>query len=143
MFLGKGLSRPEMTKQDHIRYWVETASDDVGAVDALIASGNYVQGLFFAHLVIEKLAKALWVRDHDSNFPPKSHDVSYLLRDVAVELSQQQKSTIDDIQRYQIEGRYSDYQRRLYKATNRALTEDLWQRVQQLRQFLSSELSSK
>jgi len=47
-----------LTKQQHINYWVETAAKDWMAVDGLFSSKNYVQALFWAHLVLEKLLKA-------------------------------------------------------------------------------------
>lgn len=43
-----------MTKQDYINFWVDQAQDDWTAVDTLFKGQNYLQSLFFAHLVIEK-----------------------------------------------------------------------------------------
>ena len=43
------------SKQEHINYWVEQADDDWGAVETLFIGKKYLQSLFFAHLVIEKI----------------------------------------------------------------------------------------
>ena len=47
-----------MTKNEHINYWKNMAERDWNAVNSLFETKNYVQALFFAHLVIEKLLKA-------------------------------------------------------------------------------------
>ncbi|WP_410780084.1 HEPN domain-containing protein [Hymenobacter sp. 5516J-16] len=58
-----------MTKQDHVNYWKETAEQDWSSAQALLVAGNYLNSLFFAHLVIEKLSKALWVQENVSDHP--------------------------------------------------------------------------
>jgi HEPN domain-containing protein len=47
------------TKNEHIDFWLIQADDDWTAVDTLFKGRNYLQSLFFAHLVIEKICKAL------------------------------------------------------------------------------------
>lgn len=56
-----------MTKQDYINFWIEQAEDDGTAVDTLFKGKNFMQSLFFAHLVIEKLCKSLWIKYNDEN----------------------------------------------------------------------------
>jgi HEPN domain-containing protein len=68
-----------MTKEQHINYWVETAQYDwAGSEEAFIAK-RYVHCLFWAHLTLEKLAKAHWVRTNQDNIPPKIHNIVRLL----------------------------------------------------------------
>jgi HEPN domain-containing protein len=50
-----------MTKQEHIDYWVNTAAEDWDTVEVLFNGKKYLHALFWAHLVLEKLAKAHWV----------------------------------------------------------------------------------
>ena len=50
------------TKEEHIDFWLTQADDDWTAVDTLFKGRNYLQSLFFAHLVIEKICKALWIK---------------------------------------------------------------------------------
>jgi len=40
------------TKEQHIDFWVEQAEDDWKAVYTLYNGRNYLQSLFFAHLVV-------------------------------------------------------------------------------------------
>jgi HEPN domain-containing protein len=64
-----------MTKQEHIDYWVNTATEDWITVETLFVTGRYMHCLFWSHLTIEKLAKAHWVKNHAENIPPKVHNI--------------------------------------------------------------------
>ena len=46
-------------KQKQLNYWKSSAEDDLEAADVLFDGGKYLQALFFSHLVIEKMLKAL------------------------------------------------------------------------------------
>ena len=52
-----------MNKQQHVDYWINTAEDDWGSVELLFNGKKYLQSLFWAHLVLEKLAKAHWIKN--------------------------------------------------------------------------------
>lgn len=63
------------TKTEHIDFWISQAEDDWSAVDTLFKGKNYLQCLFFAHLVIEKICKALWIKYNEGNVPPRTHNL--------------------------------------------------------------------
>jgi HEPN domain-containing protein len=44
-----------MTKEEHIKYWLETAEEDWKVANHFSKKGDYACCLFIAHLVIEKL----------------------------------------------------------------------------------------
>ena len=68
-----------MDKKQIIEYWVNSASHDWDAVNSLFKTGNYMHSLFFAHLTIEKLLKAHWVKDNEEDYPPRVHNLEFLL----------------------------------------------------------------
>ncbi len=43
-----------MTKEDRIKYWLESAKDDWKVAKHLFEKGDYPYSLFFGHLTIEK-----------------------------------------------------------------------------------------
>ena len=47
-----------MTKEDHIKYWVDTAQYDWTGVEHAFGIKDYMHCLFWAHFTLEKLAKA-------------------------------------------------------------------------------------
>ena len=63
------------TKDEYIAFWISQADDDWTAVDTLFKGKNYLQSLFFADLVIEKLCKSLWIKYNTDNIPPRTHNL--------------------------------------------------------------------
>jgi HEPN domain-containing protein len=58
-----------MTKKEHVQYWVKSAEDDWGVAGHLFETGDYPYSLFFGHLTIEKLLKAIYVTKWDEITP--------------------------------------------------------------------------
>nr|NQU90575.1 HEPN domain-containing protein [Bacteroidota bacterium] len=56
----------------NINYWKNTAENDIVTAGILIENNRFVEGLFFCHLCIEKILKALVVKEVKT-VPPKSH----------------------------------------------------------------------
>lgn len=48
----------------HISYWVKSAENDWEVLLYLLKGKKYVYALFFWHLYLEKLCKALWVKQN-------------------------------------------------------------------------------
>ena len=69
-----------LPKEQHIQFWQRQAEDDAEAMTILFAKKKYVQSLFWAHLVAEKLAKALWIQHNAENVPPKTHKIEVLIQ---------------------------------------------------------------
>ena len=61
-----------------ISYWVQGAENDIETADLLIRNKKLLHGLFFCHLVIEKIIKAHVVRV-THNIPPKSHKFTLVI----------------------------------------------------------------
>jgi HEPN domain-containing protein len=83
----------------------------------LYKSKDYVWSLFLGHLVIEKLLKALSVKNNINNVP-KIHDLNKLLKITGLEIEESLKDTLDEITSFNIETRYPDYKNEFYKKCN-------------------------
>ena len=129
-----------MTKQQHIEYWVNTAENDWVTVDALFAAKRYLHCLFWAHLTLEKLAKAHWVKNHEDNFPPKMHNVMWLLEESKVEMSSEDMMFLETFNRFQLSTRYPDYMRKIDKICTEELTINQLNKVKEIRQCLLKTL---
>ncbi len=97
-----------MTPQEHIKLLTTQAEDDFGAADALAIAGYYGQSLFWAHLVLEKLCKALWVKNNNDIDYPYIHNLIKLLKEAGIRLSQQQIEFYTEMNQFQAQGRYAD-----------------------------------
>ena len=129
-----------MTKADHIAYWKDIAAFDWPAVQRMMQAGDFVHGLFFAHLVIEKLSKAHWVKDNAGDIPPKIHNINKLWQATQLMPTQSQTDTATQLNTYQLEGRYPDYIRRLYSTTTPISAKQLFAETEPLRIWLLSTL---
>jgi HEPN domain-containing protein len=94
--------------QKQIAYWSNSAAEDWDvARDLINRDGRSLQGLFFVHLSLEKLVKAL-VCKQTNDIPPKIHDLLRLIELTKVALSPEQKDFFGKMNLYNIEGRYPD-----------------------------------
>ena len=129
-----------MTKADHIAYWKDTAAFDWPAVQRMVQAGDYVHGLFFAHLVIEKLSKAHWVQDSTADIPPRTHNINKLWLATQLMPTPDQQRLAAKLNDYQLEGRYPDYIRRLITQTTAAYATQIFADITDLRTWLLSSL---
>ncbi|MFD1468406.1 HEPN domain-containing protein [Hymenobacter caeli] len=129
-----------MTKADHIAYWKDTAAFDWPAVQRMMAAGDFVHGLFFAHLVIEKLSKAHWVQDNADDIPPRTHNILRLWQATQLAPTPDHVRIATELNDYQLEGRYPDYAQQLYAATTAVLARQLLTDITALRTWLLSSL---
>ena len=86
-----------MTKDEHVKYWLNSAGHDLETAESLFASGRYDWCLFIGHLVLEKTLKALVVLNNEDNLPPKIHNLVKLAKLASVKLTMEQEIFFDEI----------------------------------------------
>jgi HEPN domain-containing protein len=57
-----------MTKLEYVDYWKISAEKSWRVAHDLFDKADFVESLFFAHLTLEKIIKAHWVRDNKNDF---------------------------------------------------------------------------
>lgn len=129
-----------LTKQEHIEHWVYTAEKDWGAAKNLVKSKNYVQALFLSHLYLEKLCKALWVKNNKENHPPRVHNLVHILKEAKVKCTDEQLDFALIVNNFQMEGRYPDYTQRIYKLYKEKNTKDIVKQVKVFGKWLQEQL---
>ena len=92
----------------NIKYWKDTAESNIVTAGILIENIRLVEGLFFCHLCIEKILKALVVKE-TKTVPPKSHDLEYLAKKAKILVSDEQFVMMRILMKYMLEGRYPEY----------------------------------
>jgi HEPN domain-containing protein len=128
------------TKEEYISYWIEQANDDWAAVNTLFNGRNYLQSLFFAHLVIEKLCKSLWIKYNEENIPPRTHNLIHLLSATPIQLTDDRSEFILNLNRFQLEGRYPDYLTKMHNICNESFTKSMLENTNELRLWLLERL---
>ena len=129
-----------MTKAQHIAYWVEASNKDWEAIQDMYKAKTYIYALFFAHLCLEKLLKAHWVKDNDGNIPPKIHFLLTILDYTKMQLTKEDKAFLGIMNQFQLEGRYPDYRFELYKKYNKVQTKNILNQVNTIRLCLLKNL---
>jgi HEPN domain-containing protein len=124
------------TKTEHIAYWTEQALDDWEAVDTLFRGEKYLQSLFFTHLVIEKLCKALWIKHNETNIPPKTHNLIYILSQTTIVLPEDKSELMLSLNRFQLEGRYPEYITKMRTICNMEFSKEKIEQANHLRLWL-------
>lgn len=110
-----------MTKNEIVKYWIDSSEVDFHAMESLYDKGHYVWALFVAHLVIEKLLKAHYVRNLD-NTPPLIHNLLRLAEQAHIDLSEEQKNYLLEITTFNIKTRYPDYKLKFHKKATKDFT---------------------
>ena len=128
-----------MTKKDHIKYWIKTSDDDWNRVDFMFKNKDYVFALFCVHLSIEKICKAIWVKDNVSNFPPRIHDLVRIIEGTRATLTGDEKKFLKKLTEFQLDGRYPDYQFKIYKTCNKQFAAEVIERSELVRVKLLKE----
>jgi len=111
-----------MTKDQHIAHWLKSCEDDEITMHELFKSGRYTHSLFFGHLYLEKVCKALWIKNNPGNTPPFIHNLLKLLEGIDTGLEEKDISFLNKLNEYQLSGRYPDYTHTLKKETTKDYT---------------------
>jgi len=129
-----------MNTLEIIHYWKETAEKDWIAAQSLFKTNNYVHCLFFAHLTLEKLSKAHWVKDNNDLNAPRVHNLVYLIKQTSLELPEQDEDFLNRFNDFQLEGRYPDYKQKIFKLCTFEYTNQILKEVEKIKEWLISKL---
>jgi HEPN domain-containing protein len=129
-----------MTKIDHIEYWLKTSEDDWITVESLFQSGRYIHCLFFAHLSIEKICKALWVKYNIENIPPKIHNLVKILHGTNQIYEEKDLAFLEEFNDFQLEGRYPDYLFKINQICTVEFTTSILNKVKEIKKCLLKKL---
>jgi len=129
-----------MTKKEHIAYWITNADKDWQRAERCFRDQDYVFSLFCLHLAMEKICKALWVKYNEENFPPKIHNLVRLLKGSSIELEEEKLIFLNDLNKFQLESRYSDYREKIYKECTTDFTKNMFKKAKTIKLCLIKKL---
>lgn len=103
------------------RFWRESANEDLETAEDLFKLKKFSACLFFCHLAIEKILKALVIEATDS-YPPAIHDLVKLAQKAKIAITKTQEKQLDEITSFNIEARYDVIKDKLYKKATKEYT---------------------
>lgn len=129
-----------MNKKEHINYWIKSSKEDSKTMNSLFNSERYLHSLFFGHLCLEKLLKALWVKNNENNIPPKTHNLLKLASESKIEITDDTKMKLFELNTFQLEGRYPVYLFEIQKKCNKNYTKIIIKEIEDIATCLSRKL---
>lgn len=121
-----------------IKYWRATSRQDFETAQILFQNLKYSHALFFCHLSIEKILKALIVKKTLAA-PPLIHDLVRLAEKTDIELTKQFKNHLTEINLFNIQARYDDYKLSFYKKAKKRFTEKYMHLTQEILECLNEK----
>lgn len=127
-----------MTKEELIKFWETSSDKDFKTMENLFASKDYHWALFIGHLVLEKLLKAVYVKNV-SNTPAFIHDLSRLAEHAKLNLTEEQKDFLDLVTTFNIKARYPDYKKKFYNKCTKEFTTKNIEKIKEFRLWIKKQ----
>ena len=114
-----------------IKYWEETAEHDRETMEALLRTARYSDALFFGHIILEKIMKALVVKKTGEH-APYIHNLLQLHVLSGVPLSEEEIDLLAEVNDFNIRARYPEYKSSFYKLATKEFTDKYMVRINNL-----------
>ncbi len=104
-------------------------------------TGEYMWSLFIGHLMIEKLLKACYVKMVKQEVP-RTHDLYKIAIKSKLDLSEDQKDSLQYITLFNVETRYEDYKKDFYKKCTKEFAEKNIKKIKKIREWLKEKIKN-
>jgi len=128
-----------MDKKEKMNYWLESAKDDWEVAKHLFEKADYSYSLFFGHLTIEKILKAIYVERLNEN-PAYTHRLTDLAEKVSLQLSEEQLELLETITDFNLEARYPDEKFSFKKRCTKDFTEIYLKKIEEMKRWLLEKM---
>ena len=114
-----------------IQAWIKSSDEDFDVAAELFKSGKYAHSLFFCQLTLEKLLKAIYIKNNDS-YPIPTHDLVNIALKSNLELDQKTLDSLAEITTFNIEARYDIFKDKLYKKATKKFTTEYFNKTRSI-----------
>ena len=127
--------------EEKITYWLEVSAYDVDTAKAMLDTGRYLYVGFMCHQAVEKILKALFVRNN-TEVPPYTHSLLKLAKGAGcyADLSETQKDLLDQLDPLNIEARYPSYKEQLLKQLSKPICTKMFSDTKEFTEWISKKL---
>lgn len=122
-----------------VQHWIDSADKNRITMDHLIETKDFNWALFLGHLIIEKLLKALYVKQLGRH-AIFSHDLLRLASKINIEVTAEQQEWLDEITTFNLNARYDNYKQDFYKRCTEDFTHKWLDRIKKLESWLRNQL---
>jgi HEPN domain-containing protein len=122
-----------------VSYWLGGAEYDLGVADAMYQTKKYPYALFMGHLALEKLLKAIVVKETHEH-APISHSLPYLAEKSAISIPGPILVKLREFMEFHFEARYPREQKAFYAKCTRSYTVEKLNEIKEVFQWLRNQL---
>ncbi len=120
-----------------VSYWITESSEALDVATHLVEKEDFSYALFFGHLAVEKLLKAIFVSRHKTH-PPPIHNLVRLANLCEVRLDEKRRSQLVIITSFNLEARYPDVTREFRKRCTRQFATEKMDEVMEVMKWLQT-----
>jgi HEPN domain-containing protein len=120
-------------------FWLMEAEESLRVAEHLFEKGDYSYALFFGHLAVEKILKALYVIRVKTHAPP-IHNLVRLARGAGLVLDDRHTRALVTITGFNIEARYPDVKRAFREKCTHEYTEQQVAMIKESFEWIRSQL---
>ena len=119
--------------------WLDTAENDWDVAKNLFKLKNYAYSLFFCHLTVEKILKALVVQNTGRHAPP-IHELNKLAKLAGLKPTSVQKQHLETLTTFNIKARYDDIKQSFYKQATKDFAKKHMKITEEISAWLKANL---
>ncbi len=120
-------------------YWISEAEEALNVTDHLFEKKDYSYALFFGHLAVEKILKALYVDNKKEHAPP-IHNLQRLANLTGISLGEDKADKLILISSFNIEARYPDVKRSFRKKCTKEFTLEQIKIIKEMYKWLKEKI---
>jgi len=121
------------------KYWLIEAEEALQVAEHLVEKDDYSYALFFGHLAVEKILKALYVAHHREHAPPL-HNLLRLAKTAGLNPDEVKVDALIRITAFNIEARYPDLKRAFRQKCTAEFTNNQMDIIKEVFQWVRSQL---
>ena len=91
-------------------------------------------------MAVEKILKALWLKNNEEIIPPKTHNLLKLADQSGLKLSDENKKLLLDVTGFNIEARYPDYKFEFYKKCTEEFAKNYLNKIEQFHKCILKKI---
>lgn len=136
----QGMNKADQKKL--VDYWKKTAEHDYETMQGLFQVERYDAALFFGHIILEKMLKAL-VANYTGDHAPYTHNLTRLAELSGTDVSEKEMEFLREVNTFNMEARYPEEKLQFYRRCTKKYADEYREKIESFYQKLCHELKSK
>lgn len=125
-----------------IEYWIGNSKEKQKTMKNLYKDRRYADCLFFGHLILEQVLKALIVKETREPAPYK-HNLSFLAKLANLSLDNEKMKLLTQANEFNMQARYPDEKLSFDKLCTKSFTDEYYEQINSLYKDLCQLLKQK